>query len=479
MPVEHDGNTNSSDEEVKAVEAIVETLLKKGSRWTNQKGETKQVTPDDILVVAPFNAQVNRLQDALDSKGIRVGTVDRFQGQEGAIVIYSMATSRPEDAPRGMEFLYDLNRLNVATSRARCACILVASPAPARARLQDAEADAAGECDVQMRGAGGTSREAPFREPNRRTEELACAKCPVASLISLTCVHDLAQTGDEMSKRSTTTKDIGLIHQLHDSGQLRLAPEFQRNAVWPRAAKAYLVHTILSERPMPLFFFQRARSAQTGKPTYAVVDGQQRLRAIFEFIDGRYALTESKDRRWKGKRFSELNDALQENFLNYDLTIEELTGYDDDEIRDIFVRMNKYVVKLSPQELRHARDQGRFYDFVEALARLSFWREQRVFTPHQLSRMKAAEFAAELTILLIEGPQDKKSSVDLYYGEYQRRFASATEVQGRLTRYLAWLLLAVPRLKHTRFRKPTDLYSLVGALDKVSRNGETAIYDER
>ena len=128
VPVEHDGNTNSSDEEVKAVEALVETLLKKGSRWTNQKSETKQVTPDHILVVAPFNAQVNRLQDALDAKGIRVGTVDKFQGQEGAVVIYSMATSRPEDAPRGMEFLYDLNRLNVATSRARCACILVASP---------------------------------------------------------------------------------------------------------------------------------------------------------------------------------------------------------------------------------------------------------------------------------------------------------------------------------------------------------------
>src|ERR1019366_6287817 len=68
------------------------------------------------------------LQEALDSRGVRVGTVDRFQGQEAAVVIYSMATSRPEDAPRGMEFLYDLNRLNVATSRARCACILVASP---------------------------------------------------------------------------------------------------------------------------------------------------------------------------------------------------------------------------------------------------------------------------------------------------------------------------------------------------------------
>src|SRR6266566_4004413 len=109
-----------------------------------------------------------------------------------------------------------------------------------------------------------------------------------------------------MTKISTTTKDIGLIQQLLNNSQLRLAPEFQRNAVWPRAAKAYLIDTILSGRPMPLFFFQRSRSAQTGMPVYTVVDGQQRLRAIFEFIDDRFALTQSQDRRWKGKRFSEL-----------------------------------------------------------------------------------------------------------------------------------------------------------------------------
>ena len=277
---------------------------------------------------------------------------------------------------------------------------------------------------------------------------------------------------DQMPKRSTTTKDIALVQQLLETSQLRLAPEFQRNAVWPRTAKAYLVDTILSERPMPLFFFQRARSAQTGKPVYSVVDGQQRLRAIFEFTEDRFALTESKDRRWKGKRFSELPKELQDNLFNYDLTIEELTGYSDDDIRDIFVRMNKYVVKLSSQELRHARDHGRFYEFVEGLARLPFWREQRVFTKHQLTRMKAAEFSAELSILLVEGPQDKKASLDLYYGEYQTRFPSANEVQSKLNAYLGWVLAALPQFRSTRYRKPTDLYGLLGALEKVSRSGK-------
>ena len=86
------------------------------------------MTADDVLVVAPYNSQVALLEERLGSKGVRAGTVDKFQGQEAPVVIYSMTTSAPEDAPHGMEFLYSLNRLNVATSRARCACILVANP---------------------------------------------------------------------------------------------------------------------------------------------------------------------------------------------------------------------------------------------------------------------------------------------------------------------------------------------------------------
>jgi uncharacterized protein len=126
--VAHEGNQNSSIEETEAVDRIVSLLLREGSRWVDRDGTPKQMTPNDILVVAPYNAHVALLGERLGAKGVRVGTVDRFQGQQAPVVIYSMATSSPEDAPRGMEFLYSLNRLNVATSRAQCACILVASP---------------------------------------------------------------------------------------------------------------------------------------------------------------------------------------------------------------------------------------------------------------------------------------------------------------------------------------------------------------
>ena len=125
--MEHEGNRNASDEEVAEVARIVDSLLAPGSEWVDEHDTARQLTVADILIVAPYNAQVSRLQDGL-SRDARVGTVDKFQGQEAPVVIYSMATSRPEDAPRGLGFLYSLNRFNVATSRARCLCILVANP---------------------------------------------------------------------------------------------------------------------------------------------------------------------------------------------------------------------------------------------------------------------------------------------------------------------------------------------------------------
>ena len=96
--------------------------------WRDKEDVVRPLTEKDILVVAPYNAQVSALIEALPD-GARVGTVDKFQGQQAPVSIYSMATSRPEDAPRGMEFLYSLNRLNVATSRANCLTLVVASPA--------------------------------------------------------------------------------------------------------------------------------------------------------------------------------------------------------------------------------------------------------------------------------------------------------------------------------------------------------------
>jgi uncharacterized protein len=127
LPVVHEGNQTSSSEEADAVRSLVAEILNSKTTWIDRENNEETIGLSDILIIAPYNAQVFELQDHIP--GGRIGTVDKFQGQEAPIVIYSMTTSSYLDAPRGMEFLYSLNRLNVATSRARAICVLVGSPA--------------------------------------------------------------------------------------------------------------------------------------------------------------------------------------------------------------------------------------------------------------------------------------------------------------------------------------------------------------
>lgn len=128
LPVRHEGNQARSLEEADAIRNLVAELFEAGS-WQDRDRNVSRLTGKDILIVAPYNAQVAALAEALPDLRGRIGTVDRFQGQEAPIVIYSMTSSSPDDAPRGMEFLYDRHRFNVATSRAKALCILVGSPA--------------------------------------------------------------------------------------------------------------------------------------------------------------------------------------------------------------------------------------------------------------------------------------------------------------------------------------------------------------
>ena len=134
VSVPHDGHSSESPEEAAAIAEAVRQLLARGARWTDAQGTSRPLAQDDILIITPYNAQVAELAEVLP--GFRIGTVDKFQGQEAPVSIYSMATSSAADAPRGMEFLYSRNRLNVATSRARCVAAVVASPHILRARCR-------------------------------------------------------------------------------------------------------------------------------------------------------------------------------------------------------------------------------------------------------------------------------------------------------------------------------------------------------
>ncbi|MCV7632099.1 TM0106 family RecB-like putative nuclease [Micrococcus luteus] len=136
VPVDHSGNAVSSPEEAARVVELVRDVV--GRSWTDpQDGDSpRALTPEDVIVVAPYNAQVATVRAALDDAGFTdttVGTVDRFQGREAPVAILTMAASSPQEVPRGLDFLLDRNRLNVSVSRGKWACYLVHSPALADA----------------------------------------------------------------------------------------------------------------------------------------------------------------------------------------------------------------------------------------------------------------------------------------------------------------------------------------------------------
>jgi uncharacterized protein len=136
VPVQHEGNAQISPEEVAAIRAAASELLK--GTWTDKDGTTRPMLASDIIVVAPYNAQVNALRDALPET-IRVGTVDKFQGQEASVCLVSMTASSAEETLRGMDFLFSLNRINVAVSRAKCLALVCGAPRLREAKCETVE----------------------------------------------------------------------------------------------------------------------------------------------------------------------------------------------------------------------------------------------------------------------------------------------------------------------------------------------------
>jgi len=172
------GADNESPDEAAAVADLALSVVALGS-WTDASGVERPIGWNDLLIVAPYNAQVGEIQRLLPAAA-RVGTVDKFQGQEAPISIYSMTTSSPELAPRGMDFLYSRNRLNVATSRARCIAVVAASPDLFRVRARTA---------AQMR--------------------LANALCRLAEL-AVPVGGDAGPDGDMPSRREPVALTLGL-----------------------------------------------------------------------------------------------------------------------------------------------------------------------------------------------------------------------------------------------------------------------------
>jgi hypothetical protein len=256
----------------------------------------------------------------------------------------------------------------------------------------------------------------------------------------------------------TTTLSASAIKRLSDQEQLELKPPFQRNPVWLEGQKSYLIDTILNGFPVPELYMQIVQD-QSGFETHIVVDGQQRLTALLDFIAGEYVLS-GLEASWNDSSFEDLTKDQKMLIFSYNFVVRVLPEMSSEQIRAIFQRLNRNVVALSRQELRHATYWGDFIQSMERIATFSFWRSSGIFTTNEVRRMLDVEFISELAIATLHGVQNKKTSLERWYAVYEAEYEDQEKVETTFTKVLGEIEQLIPNLGRSRWSKKSDFYSL-------------------
>ena len=256
-----------------------------------------------------------------------------------------------------------------------------------------------------------------------------------------------------------------------DRDELDISPWYQRRSVWSKAQKAYLINTIHENKPVPSIYIRHAVDLATEQSIKEVVDGQQRVRCVLEYRDNLFPARHPQHS--KPPYFSNLKPRERIHFLQSSLSVGYLVGATDSNVMEIFARINSISKTLNPQEKRNAQFSGAFKEFClnEAVERLAFWRDNRIFSDIQISRMLEVQFIADLVMNLVEGLQDFSSkSLDNYYKINEEEFSHEAKVRERLDRAFTFLLdLPEGLLRNTIFSVPQLLFSLILVIDSTQK----------
>jgi hypothetical protein len=258
---------------------------------------------------------------------------------------------------------------------------------------------------------------------------------------------------------NSTRRSVAWFKEVHDKNALLLRPPFQRNPVWTETQKSYLVDSILSGYPVPELYMQESVDSK-GREIHTVVDGQQRIRSCLEFLEGRFTLIETDLSDWRDLSFDELSDSQKKKIWSYNFIVRQIPETSEEQLRVIFMRLNRSNVALNRQELRHATYWGPFIKCVEKIADLEYWTTSGIFTSNDIRRMIDAEFVSELVVAFLHGPQNKKSALDKWYEVYETDFSDQSHVETAFTAALGELQMILPDIKNTRWRKKSDFYTL-------------------
>ncbi len=289
----------------------------------------------------------------------------------------------------------------------------------------------------------------------------------------------------------SSVQTISWFRDRYREGTLKIKPPYQRKPVWVVRQKCYLIESILMGLPVPEIYIQQTTSSE-GVTSHSIVDGQQRIRSVFQFVGSeldpdeeeynKFALDKlDVNSTWKNKTFEELSDDKRSEFYGYTFSVRYLNTESDDEVRDMFRRLNKFLTPLKPQELRNATYSGPFVAIVSRFADNDYWVENRIVTTAAIRRMADVEFMSELLIGVMHGPQGGSSKViDEYYKQfedYEDEFPEQRRASRLFNNTLITIQKVLPNIKESRWNNKTDFYTLFIGMASLLRLRK--LFDEK
>jgi hypothetical protein len=249
------------------------------------------------------------------------------------------------------------------------------------------------------------------------------------------------------------------------AGSIIVNREYQRSStVWPPNARSYLIDTILSGFPMPKVSLYQKTDLQSRKTIKEIVDGQQRSQAILDFFKDSLRITGPS--QFSGKRFSDLDEPDQQRFVEYQIDADLFISATDDEIRQMFRRINSYTVPLNPEEQRHATHQGKFKWFIVETTQkyAGTLKYIGVFSERHLSRMNDAKLLTEICLALENGIETyAKNKLDKIYKKNEKVFANEKWLSKNID--IAFeKILELESLHTGPLMRPANFYSLMLAI---------------
>ncbi|MUL38957.1 DUF262 domain-containing protein [Gloeocapsopsis dulcis] len=285
-------------------------------------------------------------------------------------------------------------------------------------------------------------------------------------------------------QRTINFQTISWFWDLYNRKLLELDPPYQRRSVWNQEYKDFFVDTVLNGYPAPAIFIYQEITPE-GISKVSIVDGKQRLSSLFEFANNEFPVYEKATiERFRGKYFNDLDTETKQNFWKYQFAIEYVPSSNEEIISNIFDRINRNVIKLTSQELRHAKFSG---DFISTVEELTIWMFDYLggnfpaIDRRSKKQMKDVEMVAQLLLFLEEGVKAySQEYLDKAFSERDNNWEEKEKTENEFRNTIKYIkeildLSQNINLSKTRLKNQADFYSLFGAIAELNREEDNFI----